>query len=805
MAINILEFNGQSQVFSSVKLKESVESIFNSPDYDVHISVLNNFPLALSPQSNLDILVFIKANQNSAPAKLNILNNKEFFNIIIPIKIANINASKTFADGDFDEEFIRDCFDADTQNIDKKIKDYLEQKCAFKSVRLEPLIFIESSKFFVMKNILFASELTLDTIFKYLAHLKYNKFSSYYSWESSGFDTFNYDIKRVVDKASKDSEFGFLTKKKLDYIARKRKTSDDILDELGTKLLIIDGKAGTGKTLELINISSRQIESGKNILFLTYNNLLVNDVAKTLKHRQNALLIQRENNNLIQNEEQYLKVGEVSVSTIHYYIFHLVKSMGIVLIINQERVRELLENLETRSFKIYQFLSNNINPAHSIDFPMLMALIQNSTDLSIEVKEQGVLILNFLKRKGYKPYWNLRKNIDYFIEDRTKLLLNQIQNDAFLADYHNILMETLKAMNNSDDFYDEHQVESMGNILLKHYKLKQSSDQSFTKENFSQRISKRISTRLRGRTVFIDEAHDCTQIERDILIRIFKSPNFVISSGGKEQLIRTNEVLDWTISAGRKHPSKTFKKTTKTYRMKSNIVHLVNYVANKFQIHLNLTPDSDEDTGEVIFDFRQSSGKNFNEFISQKYSTGLINGYSPYESLLFLLDSRSDHSYQEDKEKFKLVITESSNISESKEFRRNWIYTDSIKNNDQFNLWNGTGEGKNNLPIPQNLDARMIYYESCRGLEAFSVFCFALDKYFDNKTKDDAASLYLLDDLYATDLFRKNTYAITAVLMALTRAIDSLYINIIEEDSVLGKIFLEYAAQFPEKVRLFKS
>ena len=85
MAINILEFNGQSQVFSSVKLKESVESIFNSPDYDVHISVLNNFPLALSPQSNLDILVFIKANQNSAPAKLNILNNKEFFNICFNI------------------------------------------------------------------------------------------------------------------------------------------------------------------------------------------------------------------------------------------------------------------------------------------------------------------------------------------------------------------------------------------------------------------------------------------------------------------------------------------------------------------------------------------------------------------------------------------------------------------------------------------------------------------------------------------------------------------------------------------------
>ena len=111
----------------------------------------------------------------------------------------------------------------------------------------------------------------------------------------------------------------------------------------------------------------------------------------------------------------------------------------------------------------------------------------------------------------------------------------------------------------------------------------------------------------------------------------------------------------------------------------------------------------------------------------------------------------------------------------------------------------------NNLPLPQNLDARMIYYESCRGLEAYTVLCFALDQYFHHKSKDDEASLYLLNDMFKTDEDRKNAYAITAVLMALTRAIDSLYINIKEEHTLLGKILLEYTALFPEKVRLLKS
>lgn len=96
----------------------------------------------------------------------------------------------------------------------------------------------------------------------------------------------------------------------------------------------------------------------------------------------------------------------------------------------------------------------------------------------------------------------------------------------------------------------------------------------------------------------------------------------------------------------------------------------------------------------------------------------------------------------------------------------------------------------------------MIYYESCRGLEAHSVFFFALDRYFDHKSKDDKASLYLLNDLYATDEHRRNAYAITSVLMALTRAIDTLYINIKDKDSVLGKLLLEYKQQNPEKVNL---
>ena len=93
----------------------------------------------------------------------------------------------------------------------------------------------------------------------------------------------------------------------------------------------------------------------------------MNDVAKTLKHRQNALL--NANQKLLEKgqAELQVKVGELSVSTIHYYIYHLVKSLGITLIINAERIQELISNLQTRTAEVVRFLNNNINPAENFN------------------------------------------------------------------------------------------------------------------------------------------------------------------------------------------------------------------------------------------------------------------------------------------------------------------------------------------------------------------------------------------------------------------------------------------------------
>ena len=90
---------------------------------------------------------------------------------------------------------------------------------------------------------------------------------------------------------------------------------------------------------------------------------------------------------------------------------------------------------------------------------------------------------------------------------------------------------------------------------------------------------------------------------------------------------------------------------------------------------------------------------------------------------------------------------------------------------------------------------RGIFYESCRGLEAWSVICLDLDTFYQRKKNEEIAASYMSDDLFLTEDERRTKYAATWVLMALTRPLDTLYVHIRDPDSELGKIFQKYLDQ----------
>jgi hypothetical protein len=113
---------------------------------------------------------------------------------------------------------------------------------------------------------------------------------------------------------------------------------------------------------------------------------------------------------------------------------------------------------------------------------------------------------------------------------------------------------------------------------------------------------------------------------------------------------------------------------------------------------------------------------------------------------------------------------------------------------------------KKTLGIPQSLSVRSIYYESCRGIEAWSVMCFNLDAFFELRKKDDEADNYLLNDLFdqITSEKRCEMYAATWVLMAVTRSIENCYIQITNKQSSFYHCMREYAINNKNFIRVIK-
>lgn len=77
---------------------------------------------------------------------------------------------------------------------------------------------------------------------------------------------------------------GSLSRKSVERIVgREIKITKELMNNIGEKLVILSGRAGTGKTVKLLRIGcSLASDKGDQCLFLTYNRALVNDIRRTL-------------------------------------------------------------------------------------------------------------------------------------------------------------------------------------------------------------------------------------------------------------------------------------------------------------------------------------------------------------------------------------------------------------------------------------------------------------------------------------------------------------------------------------------
>lgn len=296
MNLNFIPVNGKSEYFDYGEFEKSIRETLQYTCNEATVVLFNKFPVLLSTETNID-LILILALKDFKGNYFRIKKGEKWIylhNLIIPINfITNLQDNKIVIDED--GQIITDNETADysieLDSIKFSLLDYLVRKCNFQREQLfiSPLIHIKNKNSLVKDNFLISEKFDFNNLLHYLKSTSQAIFCSYKNWKTEiGYSNLSKDIESINNQASKDSVVGYLTKKKIDRISKQLSNEKSIYNDLNEHLVIIQGKAGTGKSSELILLMMRLISYGQNTLFLTYNRLLIYDIARTIKTFVNA-------------------------------------------------------------------------------------------------------------------------------------------------------------------------------------------------------------------------------------------------------------------------------------------------------------------------------------------------------------------------------------------------------------------------------------------------------------------------------------------------------------------------------------
>lgn len=210
-------------------------------------------------------------------------------------------------------------------------------------------------------------------------------------------------------------------------------------------------------------------------------------------------------------------------------------------------------------------------------------------------------------------------------------------------------------------------------------------------------------------------------------------------------------------------------------------------------------PDETRNTGRVILDCR-----NFNnnalplDVIMSLQLNGRDMGCSNFENMMFLLPQVGYVKRKETEDKDVTIDTNSTILINQASAQRRL----SMSLPDDFKPIDGTVNDKRKALKNVGQDnTRCLLYESCRGLEAWNVMCMDLNDFYYEKIISRDAEEYA--ETYAGALFEEGRdkymaqYASLWCFMAMTRAIDTLYIKLSNTSNVFSQKLLEIAKATP--------
>ena len=776
--MNIYEINVSSDYRQVVDyINKGLQDIFSrSHASEGDVYVVNHFPAATDGFGETELLIFISIPDKKGNYYWHIDNNKRYYlnSLVIGIKMLY-------------DDSITDS-DSTTLYSSEGYLDYIEElgneevylqkfsSCCNNSLRncayFYWIVTSGTKKSFTNDYILFNTPLDISKVL--YSACRRTTFKQGINCFGK-IDDLGAMVRNYIDEANDKTEIGILTKNRINKITEKGvKTPLRVLANQGKSISILQGKAGCGKTLMLTRVFNDVVASGHHCRFLTFNHLLVFD----LKHCLCRMPAYRNTN--------------AYIHTLHYFFYHFSKKMGIHSLFTEDRLNELMsvcvQRIDIANEYIQSFKEETDRWLSNEQF-----WEKYEDEIDAGDRAEITKYLKFLEINIYseESLTNLR---EAYIQNRRQLLLNELGNELFIADYNKVLENTYLMLDNPREFYDKYKIKNRRELLNLMAKTDKKRDEDFTSDyqydEFNHDVQNAVMhTKWWSRSVLIDEAQDCNNYEKLILIKVYGAENIVVTSGGKDQLIRTSLVTDWTHFLEKPIPADIITLSGRSYRQKANVVNFVNSFGESYKIATSIkSANESKGLGRVIIDTRNSIRGFSDEILNQIREEGKILGCSDYENCMVLLPTKGYSSKTKGK---GIFIDELDNV-EIVDKSTNRILE--ISNKD-LKIWNGIVERKGELPVPAANQTRFIYYESCRGLEAWNVLCVDLDSFFYNLRSSKDAELYARTNqgLFTNEDDLKSQYALHWIYMAITRPIDTLYIKLAVPTNEFSKEIIEIA------------
>lgn len=274
--------------------------------------------------------------------------------------------------------------------------------------------------------------------------------------------------------------------------------------------------------------------------------------------------------------------------------------------------------------------------------------------------------------------------------------------------------------------------------------------------------------------VMVDEAQDWPAYEVSLLKQLY-APASIAVADGVDQLVRGDKA-DWLQSTAR--DTRLIINLVHCLRMKRNLAVFAGALADYAGIELDILPSDKAGGGRVVL--VQGDWASQRALHEELAAAAKSAKNEPVDSLFCVPSSSIEIDPGGER---------SSTVAKT---LRDWGYT----------TWDGVDETRRKDFPRSTGEYRVVHYQSCRGLEGWTVVLEHLDEFWVDRfqlkkaaglTSAEADGLNDLEDLAYRQAWRW-------AFIALTRPIDTLVITLANLDNPLAKGLLRVARDFPDIV-----